>query len=267
MTSVIEVKFDVDEDDHTVSEVVRKLRALPVGERLWPNCLGRPIRNSSVVDVKDFISKLNKSLPVLDGVSSKKGPVKTVAHRTRSRVAAAAVTRASCTISSDSLESPKDEKGVEASSSRLFVKGMRFLLRLSIFLLLAICSSILFMVTLERCHQLAEFKTPVLRPPEVSSKELFAKRAREEVPVETESSKTPMLNSPEGKRPKSAPSRSEPNPPLIFYGYNAHAKPTEFAHLLDDLLLPQYIDASNGKSPETLLNEASGYAFHVSFFN
>lgn len=269
MSSVVEVKFDVDEENHAVSEVVRKLRALPVEERLWPNYLGRSIRNSSVVNVKEFISKLNKSLPPLDGVSSKKGPAKTIATRTRSKAAVVAtMTRASCTISSDSLESPKDDKGVEANSSRLFVKGMRLLVRLLIFMLLAISCLILFMVIFEHCYQFAEFKTPILRPPEMSSKELFAKRAREDRPVETESSKTPMLGSPEAKRPKSVPSasgmRSEPNPPMIFYGYNAHAKPTEFAHLLDDLLLPQYIDSSDRKSPETLLNEASGYAFHVS---
>lgn len=197
--------------------------------------------------------------------------MKTVANRTGSKINIT-ISRASSTpqtLSSDSHKSPKTEKGLEMSSSRIFAKGIRYSVKLlsrCLILVLVVCfSSFSFFM-------FAEYKTPAIKPPEMSTKEMFAKRARDEKSVGTGSSMTPLLVSPilspEAKRIRSTPSetggKSGSSTPLIFFGYNAHARPAEFAHYLGDLLLPQYIESSNGKSPKMLLSEATGYSFHVS---
>lgn len=53
--------FDFDEDNNEAKAIVAKICALPIGERLWPNYLGRPIRNAGQVNVEDFASGLKKS--------------------------------------------------------------------------------------------------------------------------------------------------------------------------------------------------------------
>ena len=60
---------------------------------------------------------------------------------------------------------------------------LRLLFRRSIFLLLSLCCFILFLVTVKQCCQFVGSQTPVIRPLEMSSKELFAKRARENKPT------------------------------------------------------------------------------------
>ena len=45
----------------SATDVVGKILSLPVIDRLWPNCLNRPIRNASPVDVEDFIKKMHKA--------------------------------------------------------------------------------------------------------------------------------------------------------------------------------------------------------------
>nr|XP_017231132.1 PREDICTED: uncharacterized protein LOC108205646 isoform X2 [Daucus carota subsp. sativus] len=213
--------------------------SLPIEDRIWPNCLGRPVRNSSPVNIAEYISK-GKYKEECD--VSEVMPLKPVVNKTRSKVNVT-TSRASSTpqtLSSDSDESPKSEKGLEMSSSRKFAK-------------------------------VAEYKTPALKPLGVSTKDMFTKRTRDEKSVGSGSSKAPVLLSPslspEAKKIKTASSattaKSSPSVPLVFYGYNAHAKPTEFAHYLNDLLLPQYIESSNGKSPAVVSSEATGYAFHA----
>nr|XP_017216138.1 PREDICTED: probable disease resistance protein At1g59620 isoform X2 [Daucus carota subsp. sativus] len=149
-----------DNKNETAKEIVEKIMSLPVGDRIWPNCLGRPIRNSSPVDVDEFIRKMEADERALGKQASK-----TVAARTRSRAVAVASRMSSTpqTVSSDSLESPKTEKGLEASSSRLFAK---------------------------------EFKLSGIKPPSISTKDMFVKRARDEKSIGTSSSKAPALLSP-----------------------------------------------------------------------
>lgn len=257
-----------DNKNEAAKEIVEKIVSLPLEDRVWPNCLGRPVRNSSPVDIEEFKRKMEAEEQALGREQSR-----TVAHRTRSR-AVAATTRLSSTpqtVSSDSLESPKTEKGLEVSSSRLFAKGTSCFLLLSKWLLVCMFIVIFLLFLLPTTHVLVEYKTPGIKPPSMSTKDMFAKRARDEKSVGTSSSKAPMLLSPsfspEAKKMKVATASAttvRPDPPLVSYGYNAHANPLEFAHYLDDLLLPQYIESSNGKSPVVVSSEATGYAFHVS---
>lgn len=71
---------------------------------------------------------------------------------------------------------------------------------------LAMCVSVVFLTTFEPLDLIIEFKPPVIKPLIISSRELFAKRGRDEKSTETESSKTPMLLSfnlsPEAKKRK-----------------------------------------------------------------
>lgn len=260
--------FAPDPDNEASKGVVDKIVSLSIEDRIWPNCLGRPVRNASPVDVAEWIKKGKFKE---EGETSEIPPVKTVANRTRSKVNVA-ISRASSTpetLSSDSHESPKTEKGLEMSSGRIFAKGILYSVKLlswCFILVLVVCFLLL------SFSMFTEYKTPAIKPPEMSTKEMFAKRARDERSVGTGSSKTPLLASPvaspEAKRVKPTPSeaggKSSSTTPLIFFGYNAHANPAEFAHYLGDLLLPQYIESSNGKSPKMLLAEATGYSFHVS---
>ncbi|KAL8110191.1 hypothetical protein AgCh_026055 [Apium graveolens] len=159
-----EPHFKFDESNTSTKVIIEKVMALPVEDRLWPNCLNRPIRNSGTVDVEDFIIKMKKAKttgvverPIIDSA----------ANMTRSKVTInTPLTKSSHSVqslSSETLENPKDDKGIEMSSSRIYAK---------------------------------EFKPPVIKPLIISSRELFAKRAREEKSTETESSKTPFLLSP-----------------------------------------------------------------------
>ncbi|XP_017216138.2 uncharacterized protein LOC108193822 isoform X2 [Daucus carota subsp. sativus] len=160
MFFMLERSTPFDNKNETAKEIVEKIMSLPVGDRIWPNCLGRPIRNSSPVDVDEFIRKMEADERALGKQASK-----TVAARTRSRAVAVASRMSSTpqTVSSDSLESPKTEKGLEASSSRLFAK---------------------------------EFKLSGIKPPSISTKDMFVKRARDEKSIGTSSSKAPALLSP-----------------------------------------------------------------------
>lgn len=265
---MLDLNFTFDPNNLAAKETVSKILALPIEDRIWPNCLGRPVRNSSPVNISEYVRKGKFKE---EGDASEMAPARTVANRTRSK-AVVATSRASSTpqtLSSDSHESPKTVKGLEMSSGRIFAKGIRYSIKM-----LKWCLILAFVVCflLFSCSMLSEYQTSAIKPLEMSTKELFAKRARDEKSVGTGSSKTPLLASPilspEAKRMKSIPSetaaRSGSSTPLIFFGYNAHARPAEFAHYLGDLLLPQYIESSNGKSPKMLRSEATGYAFHVS---
>ena len=49
-------------DDVKAEEIVAEIVKLPLVDRVWPNCLGRAIRNSGLVDVNQFSAKLAKSI-------------------------------------------------------------------------------------------------------------------------------------------------------------------------------------------------------------
>lgn len=66
-------------------EIAEKIMALPVSDRLWPNCLNKPIKNASMIDVGDFTSKIKKTAPRVDGDVSDATGNKGAAARTRSK--------------------------------------------------------------------------------------------------------------------------------------------------------------------------------------
>ena len=43
--------FTFDPTNEAAQNVVDKIVSLPIEDRIWPNCLGRPVRNASPVDV------------------------------------------------------------------------------------------------------------------------------------------------------------------------------------------------------------------------
>lgn len=251
--------------------------ALPIEDRIWPNCLGRPVRNSSPVDMKEFLARMNKAPVMCEGETSERMPSKSVANRTRSKVTTPK-SKTSCsvrTLYSDSLDSPRTEEGgLEISSSRTYVRGTRTFYSLTLQFLLFLPLSLVLLSLIEPFYVIVEFKPPVIKPLFMSTKEIFAKRARDEKTVETESSKSPTLFESnlgsDAKKFKASEypvsMRSDVSIPQVFHDYVPHGNPGEFAHLLPDMLLSQYVDSSLGKTPLTILNEANGYAFHVSSF-
>ncbi|XP_074379163.1 uncharacterized protein LOC141720571 [Apium graveolens] len=119
-----------------------------------------------------------------------------------------------------------------------------------------------------RCYA-KESKPPTIKPLIISSKELFAKRTRQEKSMDTDSSKAPLTFSPSGsplaKKVKIDPSvsaaKSDSFMPLAAQGYYMSATPSAFAHLLSDMLLPQSIEALSAKPAGSILDETMGYAF------
>lgn len=123
---------------------------------------------------------------------------------------------------------------------------------------------------------IVEFKHLVLRPLIISSKDLFAKIAREDKSTETETSEAPMIIlvvSPIIKKVKtdrsSIPIQGGTSQivPLVAHGNDVDAKSSTFAHLLEDMLLPQAVDGHSSKSMEDILDEDKGHVFHVSCFS
>lgn len=252
-----------------------KILDLPIGERLWPNCLNRPIRNSSRVRVDDFIARSGKlCLKQEVGMSERVIP-RSAASRTRSKQVSTPIVKGSQSIqdlSSKSQDSPQDQKDVEMSSGRRYAKGIcRFLFTSSCVLLL-FCMSAITLKCFEPCFLIVEFKPPIIKPLVISSKELFAKRTREDKSTDTDSSKAPLfvspMNSPPVKKVRTDLSastvKSDAFMPLAAHGYYLGAKPSAFAHLLNDMLLPQSMEIQSAKTVETALDDSAGYAFHVS---
>lgn len=107
----------------------------------------------------------------------------------------------------------------------------------------------------------------------ISSKDLFPKRARDDKYTETESSKVPLLfsptNSPLSKKShvgaSTAALKSDSFTPLAIQGYDMGANPSTFVHLLDDMLLPQSMEAQSARPIAAILDDSAGYAFHVMF--
>lgn len=102
--------------------------AFPVGDRLWPNCLNRPFRNSGLIDIDDFVKKMNKSIVRYEAGISEKAIPKTAASRRRRKKYNTPLVKPSLdvhSLSSGILESPKSEKDVEMSAGRIYAKGIR----------------------------------------------------------------------------------------------------------------------------------------------
>ncbi|KAK1389593.1 hypothetical protein POM88_017771 [Heracleum sosnowskyi] len=106
----------------------------------------------------------------------------------------------------------------------------------------------------------------------VSSKDLFVKRPRDDKSTDTDSSKAPMfpnpIVSPQSKKIKFDTSattiaKNEQFMPLASHGYSGDANPSHFAHLSDDLLLPQTVSGHEAKSADMLMDDVAGYAFHI----
>ena len=270
-----EPNFEFDDENEAAKQIVDKIMHLPLGDRLWPNCLGRTIRNSSVVNIEEYANRLGMAVES-DDDQSRSATVRTVAQRTRSKAVASVAksSRSVQSLSSSSSDSLKTELGLEVSSERLFAKGIHKLFSVLSFFVLSISLSITLLLLFEPFYLVVEFKPPMLKPFEGSSKELFAKRGREEKPKNLEHSKSPVSLasdfSPEQKRLR--PSSSNVVTPPVFsmskvsQAYDPAAKPFELVHLLDDLLLPQYVDASSVKSADTIVGEVAGQAFHVCLF-
>ena len=107
-------------------DVVGKILSLLVVDRLWPNCLNRPIRNASPVDVEDFIKKMHKAA----GKSIIYAPASTpypTASRTRSKQTGSKHTLSTQSISSGSPDTSALVMTLAVGSGQQFAKGTRHL--------------------------------------------------------------------------------------------------------------------------------------------
>lgn len=214
------------------------------------------------MDVEAYAARLNRSA------------AKAVAQRTRSKIVPSVAKSSSSVqnLSSETSESPGTEKGIEASSSRNYAKGIRKFFSLLSLFLMSMLLSIALLTSLEPFRLVVEFKSPVLPPMLSTSRELFAKRVRDDKAIETNFPKSPSMPlsklSPDHKKSKTSPSgvmaKTGPSVPRILQEYKPHVNPSEFSHQLDDLLLSQYVEASEGKKLDVVLDEVPGYVFHVS---
>ncbi|KAL8091346.1 hypothetical protein AgCh_033814 [Apium graveolens] len=157
--------FEFDDNDTVTKAIMEKIWSLHVSERLWPNCLGRPIRNTGKVNVEEFVANMKKSQGG-EGSILKKAGSRNIAHRTRAKLVVSADVKPSMlvqSVSSETFESPKSDQDAGMSTGRKYAK---------------------------------EFKPPTIKPFLISDKVFFNKRSREERSTETDSSKAPMLSSP-----------------------------------------------------------------------
>ena len=176
-------------------DIVGKILSLPVVDRLWPNCLNRPIRNASPVDVEDFIKKMHKAAgkSIVYVPSSTPHPT---ASRTRSKQSGAKPTLSTQSISSGSPDTSAPVTTLAVGSGQQFAKGTRQLSLSILCLCLVLCSLIVALLWITPVVLIVEFKTPTIKPLMMSSRDLFAKRIRDDKSTETESSKAAMLHSP-----------------------------------------------------------------------
>ncbi|KAL8125783.1 hypothetical protein AgCh_013169 [Apium graveolens] len=191
------LEFECDENDDKTVVVIGKIMDLPIGDRLWPNYLNWPIRNASRVKVNEFVTKSGKLYLKHEAGTFDRVNQRSAASRTRSKQLATPAEKDSQAVqelSSESQDSPHEAKYLEMSSGRCYAK---------------------------------EFKPPTIKPLIISSKELFAKRTREEKSTDTDSSKAPLTFSPSGsplaKKVKIDPSvsaaKSDSFIPLAAQGY------------------------------------------------
>lgn len=197
----VDLEFEYDENDAVTGVIVGKISNLPIGDRLWPNCLDRPIRNSSRVKVDDFMARYNKISMKQELGLAEKVLQKSAASRTRIKQTITPVMKGLQSIqslSSKSQDIPQEAKEMEISSSRLYAKGICHSLCLLVCFLIMFSLSAMLLTLIEPFYMIVEFKTPTIKPLIISSRELFSKRTRDDKSTETDSSKAPfsLLNSP-----------------------------------------------------------------------
>ncbi|XP_074351465.1 uncharacterized protein LOC141690576 [Apium graveolens] len=162
-------------------------------------------------------------------------------------------------------------KDLEMSSGRTYAKGIHQTLSFLAFFLFSFCLSLIILTWIKPFFFVVEFKPPVIKPLIVSIKDLFAKRARDDKSTETHSSKAPSLLSPVSshvsKKVRIDPPVTATDPediaPLAIRKYEMAADPTTFAHLLNNMLLPQSMEALSAKPVSAILNDAAGYSFYT----
>ena len=139
---------------------------------------------------------------------------------------------------------------------------------------MAFCFSIILLLRFIPVCIIVEYRAPVIKPVVMSSRELFAKRARYEKFGEAESSRAALLFSP-GTSPISKKVRIEPSENTlnsdstnlpITYEYTVDAKPSSFSPMLKDLLLSQSMEALSVKGLEDVIGDSAGNIFHVGIF-
>ena len=194
------------------------------------------------------------------------------ASRTRSKQTGSKPALSTQSISSGSPDTSAPVMTLAVGSGQQFAKGTRQLSLSISCLCLVLCCLIVMLLWTAPVVLIVEFKTPTIKPLMMSSRDLFAKRVRDDKSTETESSKAAVLFS-----PSSSPSRkkvkvgtsigvvaSGSSAAEIVNGYNPDDKPSAFAHLLRDMLLAQTVEAHSQKDLGEILDDSSGFAFHVS---
>lgn len=241
---------------------MNKILALPIGDRLWPNCLNRPIRNAGFVDVKDFANKMNKVIVKHYPRVGERASLSGLANRTRGKQILTPSARPSVSIHSLSSGSDDTPKYSDASCILFFEC-----------LWLALCLSLVLLLWFSPVCVIVEFRAPVINPVIMSSHELFAKRARFDKLGEAESSRAALFVSP-GASPMSKKVRIDPSGNTlnsdstnlrITYEYSVDAKPSSFSPMLKDLLLSQSLEGLSPKNLEDIIGDSAGHIFHVCF--
>lgn len=140
------------------------------------------------------------------------------------------------------------------STGRKYTRGIRWTFSYLTHLMFFSCMLLVILTSIDPFFLIVNFKPPVINPLMVSSNDLF-KRPWEEKSTDTETSKAPLvlssLFSPPAKKTRNDPSSvSTPDHyvPLVSLGHTVDAKPSSFAHFLDDILLPQAVECHSSKS-------------------
>lgn len=163
-------------------------------------------------------------------------------------------------------------KNLRLVSRMIYVKSTCRFFSFLTYLLLLMSLYILILMSIEPCFLIVEFKPPVTKPVLLSSRDLSAKSAIDEKSIEIDSSKSVMvlspLTSPAYKKlkfnPTTATMKSDTSMPLVAYGYSIDGDMKSFPHLLDDSLLPQFVEGHSFKIINKILGYSAADTFHVS---
>lgn len=83
---MLDITFEFDPENATAKDVVKKIMELHVADRIRPNFLGHHVRNSSMVVIDDYVSKLSKSIVKVEADTFVKPASKNAAGRTKSKL-------------------------------------------------------------------------------------------------------------------------------------------------------------------------------------
>lgn len=83
---MLDITFEFDPENATAKDVVKKIMELPVADRIRPNFLGHHVRNSSMVVIDDYVSKLSKSIVKVEADTFVKPASKNATGRTKSKL-------------------------------------------------------------------------------------------------------------------------------------------------------------------------------------